>query len=130
MTITSRQIFDSATFYFKGGDEEAKRVTLSCLGADGEVIEQEIRQPQIEELLLDLKGLLNNEFKKAIKIKFRTINVNLKFSGIKVGKGIKVRSSMSRWFFYSSATFGSYTSEDAIVRLMTNLQKCLLKNAI
>jgi hypothetical protein len=130
MTITSRQIFDSATFYFKGDNGETERVTLSCLGADGEVIEQEIRQSQVEVLLLELKDLISKGFNKSIKIKLRSINVNLNFSGIKDDKGIKVRSSMSRWFFYSSATFGSYTSEDAIVRLTTNLQKCLLKKAI
>jgi hypothetical protein len=130
MNILSRQIFDNATFYFRGDETEISGSSVSCLGSDGEIVEKAIRQDQIEKLLESLEELILSNYKKNIKIKLQSVNVNLKFSGSKKDKGIKVRAYLTGFFFYSSAGFGSYTTEDNVNRLMVNLRKRLAQLAI
>lgn len=131
MISKSRQILDSATFIFdtyKQGNFEFFGYDISCLGSDGEIIQEFMpaKDHHLNELLTSFQELTKYNFKKKIKIKLRNNSINIQFSGIKKNKGIKVRAYITGFLFYSSASFGSYTSEENIERIINNLKKCLV----
>jgi len=124
MSGKSRLTFDTSTFTFTHAEDKLL-CSISALGSEGEIVTYSIREDIISILIAQLESIQKQNYSGKLKIRTGSTNINLKFSGFKKEKGVKVRSYLTNWFYYSSAGFGAYTSDSNFGNLVNNLKRCV-----
>jgi hypothetical protein len=130
LQIESRQKIDNAIFTFGTYESEGEHgfgYKVFCAGSDSHSLEwfMPLKGDRLNDLVNSLKRLNGCNFRKKIKIKSGWSNINLHFLGLKPDKGIKIKTNISGFLFYSSAFGSSYLSQIVLYQLITNLERCM-----
>jgi len=127
--IESRQKIDNAIFTFGTYESEGEKFfgyKVYCAGSGSHEIEKfmPLQNESLVSFISKLKELKQNNYKTKIKVKSGWSNINLKFCGAKTDKGIKVKTYISGFLFFSAGFGSSYVSQADIDRLIKNLEHC------
>ncbi|BDY04466.1 hypothetical protein F0521_15070 [Ferrimonas sp. YFM] len=73
-------------------------------------------------LMLSLGQLESKEFKGKIKIKCGWVNAVFKFGGLDEKRGVKVKTYLSGWLFFSMGLGSSYISVSELNTILSKLR--------
>jgi hypothetical protein len=129
LQVESRQTIDNTIFTFGLYESEEQKLfgyKVFCAGAGSNHVEWffPLKGAALNEFISNLKNLHNVNFKNKVKIKRGWSNINLNFLGFNPEKGIKIKSNISSFLFYSGAFGSSYISKSDLERLIKNLERC------
>lgn len=130
LQVESRQTIDNTIFTFGLYESEGKTLfgyKVFCAGAGSHHLEWffPLKGAALNAFISNLKSLHSVNFKKKVKIKRAWSNINLNFLGFDHKKGIKIKSNISGFLFYSGAFGSSYISQSDLARLIKNLERCV-----
>lgn len=129
LQVESRQTLDNTIFTFRlyeSGEQKLFGYKVFCAGANSSYVEwfSPLKGAALSAFIADLKNLENVNFKKKLKIKHGWSNINLNFLGFNPEKGIRIKSNISSFLFYSGGFGSSYISKSALERLINNFERC------
>jgi hypothetical protein len=127
--VESKQKIDNAVFTFGLYESDGHKLfgyKVFCAGSGSHHFEwfSPLKGEALNEFIFNLKNLNDINFKQKLKIKSGWSNINFHFLGFDSDKGIKVKSNISGFLFYSNAFGSSYLSEPDLDRLIKNLERC------
>lgn len=127
----SRQKIDNAIFTFGTYEFDGENTTgykVFCAGSGSHHLEwfMPLTGKKLSELINSLKALNSTNYKKKLKIKSGWSSINLHFLGFKTEKGIKIKTNISGFLFYSGSFGSSYLSQSELERLIKNLENCIV----
>jgi hypothetical protein len=127
--IQSRQKIDSAIFTFGTYESDGEKLfgyKVYCAGSGSHEIEKfmPLQNESLTKLINKFKQLKHQNYKGKIKIKSGWSNINLQFYGSKTDNGIKVKTYITGFLFFSSGFGSSYISQSDLDRLINNLEQC------
>jgi hypothetical protein len=129
LQIQSRQKIDNAIFTFGTYESDGEKLfgyKVYCAGSGSHEIEKfmPLQNESLTEFINKFKQLKHQNYKGKIKIKSGWSNINLQFYGSKTDKGIKVKTYITGFLFFSSGFGSSYISQSDLDRLINNLEQC------